>query len=393
MEVIKNLRKQMEDEEEKKLALYAMKSKFSQGRKHKEDDHPYRTHFQRDRDRIIHSTAFRRLEYKTQVFVNHEGDHYRTRLIHTIEVAQISRSIARAMKLNEDLAEAIALAHDLGHTPFGHSGEETLNEIMKDFGGFEHNRQGLRVVDLLEEKYPDFPGLNLTYEVREGIIKHETVYDKPIIDEFKPELFPTLECQIVSIADEIAFHSHDVDDGLRSDVLTEQELSEVKLWKQLYNDMVKKNPDLTPYQRQSQMVRMMINWMVTDIITETQKRIRTKGINYVDDVRTADGMLFSFSPEMEKLSTELKDFLFNKMYRHYRMIRMADKAKRIIKKLFEVYLDDPNQLPPHFKEKIKKSEGSLGEEKMQVICDYIAGMTDRFALQEYKKLFDPFERV
>ncbi len=393
MEVTKSLREHMEDEEEKNLAPYAMKSRLTKGRKYKEDDHPYRTHFQRDRDRIIHSTAFRRLEYKTQVFVNHEGDHYRTRLTHTIEVAQISRSVARAMRLNEDLAEAIALAHDLGHTPFGHSGEETLDEIMKDYGGFEHNRQGLRAVDLLEEKYPGFPGLNLTYEVREGIIKHETVYDKPQIEEFKPEIFPTLECQIVSIADEIAFHSHDVDDGLRSEVLDEKELSEAGLWRKLGEDIIKKNPDLPPYQRQSQMVRMMIDWMVTDVINQTQKRIKTEGINSVDDVRSIGEHLFSFSPEMKKLNLELKHFLFSKMYRHYRMIRMADKAKRIIKRLFEVYLDDPNQLPPHFKEKIKKSEGSLGEKKMQVICDYIAGMTDRFALQEYKKLFDPFERV
>jgi len=387
MEVNKNLREQMEELEDRVLAPYATKSKFTLGRKYKEEDHPYRTHFQRDRDRIIHSTAFRRLEYKTQVFVNHEGDHYRTRLTHTIEVAQISRSIARAMKLNEDLVEAIALAHDLGHTPFGHSGEETLNEIMKDYGGFEHNRQSLRAVDILEEKYPGFPGLNLTYEVREGIIKHETVYDRPVPAEFHPELKANLECQIVNMADEIAFNCHDVDDGLRSNVLTEEELNEVLLWKEIYQDMVKAYPDLTSYQRQGQMVRMMINRMVTDVINETENRIKRKGIKSLEDVKNAGENLFAFSSGMKKLNTQLKMFLFDKMYRHYRMIRMADKAKRTITQLFEVYLNNPDQLPPHFREKITEND------KMQVICDYLAGMTDRYALQEYKKLFDPFERV
>ncbi|KPK99283.1 MAG: deoxyguanosinetriphosphate triphosphohydrolase, partial [candidate division Zixibacteria bacterium SM23_73_2] len=275
----------------------------------------------------------------------------------------------------------------LGHTPFGHSGEETLNQIMKDYGGFEHNRQGLRVVDWLEEKYPQFPGLNLTYEVREGIIKHETTYDKPKTEEFQPEVSPTLECQVVSIADEIAFHSHDVDDGLRSEVITEDELSETKLWKNLYREMVKENPDLTSDQKQSQMVRLMIDWMVTDVISETKKRLEKEKINSADDVRSKAERIFSFSSEMKDLKNELKDFLFMKLYRHYRMIRMADKARRIINSLFGVYFDNPNQLPPHFKEKMEK------DQKMQVICDYIAGMTDRFALQEYKKLFDPFERV
>lgn len=387
METFNHIRANMEEEEERYLAPYAMKSKETLGRKYKEDDHPYRSFFQRDRDRIIHSSAFRRLEYKTQVFVNHEGDHYRTRLTHTIEVAQISRALARALKLNEDLTEAIALAHDLGHTPFGHSGEETLNEIMKAQGGFEHNRQSLRVVDLLEERYPEFPGLNLTYEVREGIIKHETIYDKPVPAEFNPKSCPTLECQVVNLADEIAYTSHDIDDGLRSMVLTEEELKEVELWRVTAEQIEKKYKNLTPYQKISQAVRMIINQEVTDAIQETTARLNKSQVKSVDEVRSYGENLLSFSPELKKLNSQLKLFLFNRMYRHYRMIRMADKAKRIITQLFQVYQNNPDQLPPHTLEKFKEHD------KMQVICDYIAGMTDRFALQEYKKLFDPFERV
>ena len=387
MESFGNLREKMEKEEEEYLASCAMKSKESRGRKYQENPHPYRTHFQRDRDRIIHSTAFRRLEYKTQVFVNHEGDHYRTRLTHTIEVAQISRSVARALRLNEDLAEAVALAHDLGHTPFGHSGEDTLNEIMKDHGGFEHNRQTLRVVDLLEEKYPEFPGLNLTYEVRESIIKHHTVYDKPIPNEFDPEKQSTLECQVVCLADEIAFNCHDVDDGLRSGVLSEDELDEVGLWKNCRDELLKRYPQLSPNKCQSQCIRMMINRLVTDLISATSTRIKMKGIRTVEDVRSAGESMVSFPSPTSKLNTQLKMFLFNKMYRHYRMVRMGDKAKRIITRLFQAYLENPDQLPPRFRAKIKQTN------KMQVICDYIAGMTDRYTVQEYKKLFDPLERV
>ncbi|MGB2697427.1 MAG: deoxyguanosinetriphosphate triphosphohydrolase [Candidatus Zixiibacteriota bacterium] len=387
MESFGNLREKMEKEEEEYLASCAMKSKESRGRKYQENPHPYRTHFQRDRDRIIHSTAFRRLEYKTQVFVNHEGDHYRTRLTHTIEVAQISRSVARALRLNEDLAEAVALAHDLGHTPFGHSGEDTLNEIMKDHGGFEHNRQTLRVVDLLEEKYPEFPGLNLTYEVRESIIKHHTVYDKPIPNEFDPEKQSTLECQVVCLADEIAFNCHDVDDGLRSGVLSEDELDEVGLWKNCRDELLKRYPQLSPNKCQSQCIRMMINRLVTDLISATSTRIKMKGIRTVEDVRSAGESMVSFPSPTSKLNTQLKMFLFNKMYRHYRMVRMGDKAKRIITRLFQAYLENPDQLPPRFRARIKQAN------KMQVICDYIAGMTDRYTVQEYKKLFDPLERV
>ncbi len=387
MELCKCLREEIEEQEEKILAPYAMKSSQAKGRRYPEENHPYRTNFQRDRDRIIHSTAFRRLEYKTQVFVNHEGDHYRTRLTHTIEVAQISRSIARALKLNEDLAEAIALVHDLGHTPFGHSGEETLNEIMKDHGGFEHNHQSLRVVDLLEEKYPNFAGLNLTYEVREGIMKHETIYDRPIPTEFNPHKKATLECQIVNLADEIAYNCHDVDDGLASDVLKEEDLNQLTLWHDVAKEAKRQYLHLSPSQRRHQIVRMMINFEVSNLISETNKKIQKYQIKTVEDVRNAGENIISFSNSTKKLNSQLKMFLFDKMYRHYRMIRMADKAKRIVTQLFEVYLNNSDQLPPSFTSKVKE------EDNMQLVCDYIAGMTDRFALQEYKKLFDPFERV
>ncbi len=380
-------REELEVQEEKTLASYAMKSSRSRGRVHREEAHPYRTDFQRDRDRIIHSTAFRRLEHKTQVFVSHEGDHYRTRLTHTIEVAQISRSIARALRLNEDLSEAIALVHDLGHTPFGHAGEETLSHIMKDHGGFEHNRQTLRVVDLLEEKYPDFPGLNLTYELREGIMKHETSYDHPIPAEFDPQKKPTLECQLVNLADEIAYYCHDVDDGLASDLLKEEELKQITLWKDLADDLPKRFARLSADQRRHQLVRKLIDFQVSDLIVETGRTIDKYGITSLEEARRADENVVKFSPSTRELNDQLRGFLFEKMYRHYRMIRMADKARRIITQLFEAYLEDSNQLPPSFRERLKQ------EDKMQLICDYIAGMTDRFALQEYKKLFDPFERV
>ena len=387
MKFVDCLREELENQEEKSLASYAMQSRQSRGRRVHEEDHPYRTNFQRDRDRIIHSTAFRRLEFKTQVFVSHEGDHYRTRLTHTIEVAQISRSIARALRLNEDLAEAIALVHDLGHTPFGHAGEETLNEIMKDHGGFEHNRQTLRVVDLLEEKYPDFPGLNLTYEVREGVMKHETIYDHPIPAEFNPDDRPTLECQLVNSADEVAYHCHDIDDGLASDLLKEEELNQITLWGDLAKNLKKQYSHLSSSQRRHQLVRTLINFEVSDLLKETKRIIQKYEIKTLEDVRNAEENIVKFSNTTKELNSQLKDFLFDKIYRHYRMIRMAGKARRIITHLFEAYLEDSNQLPPSFRQRLKD------EDQMQLICDYIAGMTDRFALQEYKKLFDPFERV
>jgi dGTPase len=381
------IRQMLEEKEKRFLSPYAQLSSQTRGRRIPEEECTIRPAFQHDRDRIIHSKSFRRLKHKTQVFLVPGGDHYRTRLTHTLEVAQISRSIARALSLNEDLAEAIALVHDVGHTPFGHAGEETLDQIMKDHGGFEHNRQTLRVVDLLEEKYTDFPGLNLTYEVREGIMKHETLYDHPIPKDFKPDQKATLECQLVSLADEIAYHCHDVDDGLASDILKEEELSRIALWSDLVKNLELRRDDLSSSQRRHQMVRLLIDFEVSDLIEETNHKLKEHRVESLEDVRTAGENVVQFSESTRNLNRQLKDFLFERMYRHYRMVRMADKARRIIARLFEVYLENSDQLPPSFRRQFKD------EDKMQLICDYIAGMTDRFALQEYKKLFDPFERV
>ncbi|MBD3381996.1 MAG: deoxyguanosinetriphosphate triphosphohydrolase [candidate division Zixibacteria bacterium] len=371
------------------LAPYAAFSKNSRGRKHSENDHPYRTCYQRDRDRIIHSAAFRRLEYKTQVFVNHEGDHYRTRLTHTLEVAQISRTIARALKLNEDLAETIALAHDLGHTPFGHAGEDILDALMKSHSekGFNHNMQSLRVVEQIERRYPGFPGLNLSYEVREGIVKHETDYDISEIEDYNPHQKPTLEAQIVDLADEIAYNCHDVDDGLWSGVLSLAEIMEVPLFNQIYKKSEKELPDLTRSKRQYHVIRLMINMEVTDLIMTTVENLKKYEIKTLDDVRRHDTKLLSFSENLERENSVLKKFLFERMYRHWRLIRMTDKARRILNALYEAYYDNPRQLPPKYAHRAE--DGS----KAQVIADYMAGMTDRFAMIEYKKLFDPFEKV
>jgi len=381
------LRNELEIIEQKTLAPYAFKSADSRGRKFDEEKHPYRTDFQRDRDRIIHSTAFRRLEYKTQVFVNHEGDHFRTRLTHTIEVSQISRTIARALRLNEDLTEAIALAHDLGHTPFGHSGEDALNELMADTGGFEHNRQSLRVIDLLERRYPQFKGLNLSYEIREGIVKHETDYDNPSHQDFRPDEAPLLECQIVNFADEIAYNAHDLDDGLESGLLSDDDVNQLGVWKELSIQVKNSYPDLPDGMRHRQVVRLLLNMEVTSVDGQSLSNIAKLGIKNIDDVRACKSKILGFSDDMLERHKEIKKFLLDRMYRHYRMVRMGDKAKRIMRELFETYLKDPNQMPSSALER----EEPLGVKKL--IADYIAGMTDRFALQEYKKLFDPFERV
>lgn len=366
------------------LAGYATCASDSRGRAFPEEEHPFRSPYQRDRDRIIHSTAFRRLEYKTQVFVIHEGDYYRTRLTHTIEVAQIARTIARALRVNEDLTEAISLAHDLGHTPFGHSGEDALRELMKSYGGYEHNRQSLRVVDKLEKHYPDFDGLNLTFEVREGIIKHITEYDTPEVKEFEPEKSPTLEAQIVNLADEIAYTSHDVDDGLKAGLISTGGLLTVRLWKELFTPIQGiKDEELAGYKA----VRNLINLLTTDLIDETQRRLKKLRIESPDEVRRKPPLV-SLSPETTRKHKELKDFLYENMYRHYRVVRMSEKAKRIMEQLFRIYLQQTRQMPPTVQEKIKH-----GEPVARVVCDYIAGMTDNFALEEYKKLFDPYTRV
>jgi len=373
---------------EEHFAPYAFKSKYTRGRMHAEKEHPYRSCFQRDRDRIVHSTAFRRLEYKTQVFVNHEGDYYRTRLTHTLEVAQIARSIARVLQLNEDLTEAIALAHDLGHTPFGHSGEDSLRKLMRLHGGFDHNTHGLRVVDILEERYPEFKGLNLSWEVREGIVKHSSLYDNPPqIKAFEPKLRPPLEAQVVDIADEIAYDNHDLDDGLTSGFLDERELRKVDLWGEISGKISKQHPHITDEMRKFQIIRHLINLQVTDLIGESEKQIKEFNIKSVEEVKHLKVRLICFSNKIRLKRKPLREFLKENLYHHYKVVRMSDKAHRFIEELFNVYLLKPGQLPPTSYHRIKR-EGAH-----RVICDYIAGMTDRYAQDEYKKLFQPYERV
>ncbi|MEE9514626.1 MAG: deoxyguanosinetriphosphate triphosphohydrolase [Candidatus Brocadiales bacterium] len=378
-------RKDIEEREERDLAGYAMKSRDSLGRKHPEEEHDYRSVYQRDKDRIIHSTAFRRLEYKTQVFVNHEGDYYRTRLTHTMEVAQISRSVARALNLNEDLAEAIGLAHDLGHTPFGHSGEEALSELMRDHGGFEHNLHGLRVVDMLEKRYPGFPGLNLCWELRESIVKHGSTGN--IITEFNPEERPLLEAQVVENADSIAYDNHDLDDSLKAGLITEDDLESVELWRYASENVEKKWNGLDKGFKKTQTIIFLINLEVTDLVKNTQRRLEDLGIRGVQDARKCKEPVVQFSPELARQKEKLQDFLNERVYRHYRVTRMADKAKRFIKELFRVYVANPRQLPPDAQYWVKEAGVHQG------ICDYIAGMTDRYAQDEYMKLFYPYERV
>ena len=380
-------RKLIEKQEKETLASYAIKSSQSQGRVYKEKEHPYRTAFQRDKDRITYSSAFRRLQYKTQVFVNHEGDHYRTRLTHTLEVLQISRTIARALNLNEDLVEAIALAHDIGHTPFGHSGEETLHKLMQGHGGFEHNSQALRIVDYLEERYPKFKGLNLSWEVREGIIRHTTTYDTPQIESFDTNKQPSLETQVVNASDEIAYNNHDLDDGITSGLISMQELAKIKLWKFVSDRINKVYPRVNKKIKRSLIIRDLINLYVTDLLNETRKRLNKYKIASPKDARESEHKVVSFSKKFNEKKEELSSFLFNSLYNHPRVIRMSDKAERFICQLFEVYLNKPKLMPDE-KLKLVKKDGVY-----KVICDYIAGMTDRFALNEYKRLFEPYERV
>ena len=370
------------------MAPYAMKSYNTRGRVHKEKEHPYRSAYQRDRDRIIHSAAFRRLEYKTQVFVNHEGDYYRTRLTHTIEVAQIARTMACALRLNVDLTEAVSLAHDLGHTPFGHSGEEALNDLMAKFGGFNHNLQGLRVVDILEERYPDFPGLNLTWEVREGIVKHSSAFDKAAkIKELAPHENPTLETQIVDNADEIAYDNHDLDDGLTSGLIKESDLEKLQIWKNILKDISQKYDKIDPERKKYLIIRSLIDMQVTDLIRQTEERLNKLKPRSSKEVKNLDKKIVSFSAQMSVLRSPLREFLMENLYHHYRVIRMSNKAKHFIQELFRLYIDRPDALPIHIQKRIAI------DGKRRSVCDYIAGMTDRYALDEYKKLFDPYEKV
>lgn len=380
-------RQQLERIEEQTLALYASKSGRSKGRAYAEDEHPYRTSFQRDRDRILHTTAFRRLEYKTQVFVNSEGDHYRTRLTHTLEVAQIGRTVARALGSNEDLVEAICLAHDLGHPAFGHAGEQTLHQMMIDHNGFDHNKQSLRIVEKLEQRYPDFPGLNLSWEVREGIVKHETEYDISSAESFDPELRGSLEAQIANAADEIAYNAHDLDDGLRAGMLDLPQVSQLEWWQVVRESIGWDGGRLDDLVRH-RMIRRLLGKLIADVIAQTHLNLEAVGADSVEAIQRLPYNVIASSTEAQAHTRELKDFLFQRLYRHHRVMRMQTKAERVIAELFQAYVDEPLQLPEKIQARLLE-ETSL----QRVVCDYIAGMTDRFALQEHAKLFDPREQV
>ena len=388
-------REDLEQQEMERLAPYAMKGRHSRGRQHPEDEHPYRTAYQRDRDRVLHTTAFRRLEYKTQVFIITEGDYYRTRLTHTLEVAQIGRTIARSLRANEDLTEAICLAHDLGHGPFGHSGETALNQLMEKHGGFDHNHQSLRIVERLERRFPDFDGLNLTWEVREGILKHETEYDRAMAFTCEPDRRGTLECQIVNAADEIAYTTADLDDGLRSGMITSYQLRDMALWREVTGALgVDAAVNLSEMDRH-RAIRHMVGREVTDLITTTDERLSAFRAESVNDVRNLPNNVIAQTETMQQHNRELKDFLYHNMYRHWRVMRMASKAQRLLSRLFRLYLAEPWLLPDRVQERLAAAGAAVGDPDSpeRVICDYLAGMTDRYAQQEHQKLFDPLERV
>ncbi len=377
------------------LADYAINDENTRGRKHPEEQPGYRGQFQRDRDRIIHSTAFRRLEYKTQVFVNHEGDLFRTRLTHSIEVAQIARSIARTLRLNEDLTEAIALAHDLGHTPFGHAGQDALNKCMKEYGGFEHNLQSLRVVDQLECRYAEFSGLNLCFETREGILKHCSPINAGKLGEIGERFIngkqPSLEAQLTNLADEIAYNNHDIDDGLRAGLLNIDQLTEVQLFKRYYDLVVSHYPDLRDRRLTHEVIRRMINHQVSDLIETSISLIRQADPRVPDDIRHCDQALIQFSAEMREFNLELKRFLRQNLYLHYKVHRMTTKARKIIRDLFDAFMDDYRLLPPehqgHYLSNQEKT-GTAGAARS--IADYIAGMTDRYAIGEHMRVLNPY---
>ena len=378
------------------LAPYAATDANSRGRRHAEPGPLYRGEHQRDRDRIIHSAAFRRLEYKTQVFVNHEGDLFRTRLTHSIEVAQIARSIARAMRLNEDLTEAIALAHDLGHTPFGHAGQDALNECMKAFGGFEHNLQSLRVVDELEERYAAFRGLNLTFEAREGILKHCSLPKArelgDVGERFLTRQQPSLEAQLTNLADEIAYNSHDVDDGLRAGLITLEQLDGIELFRALFEEVRAGHPDLSERRAIHEVVRRMINRQVVDLIETSQAALDATQPADIEAVRRQEAPLIRFSGDMQRQNLELKRFLREHLYRHYRVHRMSAKAARVIRALFEAFFDDIRLLPDEARAHARRLGEQQGEAgRARAVADYVAGMTDRYAITEYERVYNPRE--
>jgi dGTPase len=380
------------------LAPYAARDDRSRGRRYPEPKPEFRSEYQRDRDRIIHSNAFRRLVYKTQVFVNHEGDLYRTRVTHSIEVAQIARSVARALGVNEPLTEAICLAHDLGHTPFGHAGQDALNECMRPYGGFEHNLQSLRVVDELEERYAEFPGLNLTFECREGILKHCSARAAQELGElgerFLKRTQPGLEAQIANVADEIAYNNHDVDDGIRAQLVDLEELRETRLFRRQLEIVTAKYPDLGERRLIHEVIRRMINYIVVDLIRTSQARLEAAQPASIDQVRSQPEPLIALSDAAREEHTELMQFLRERLYRHYKVLRMTAKARRVLKELFEAFLTDIQLMPPEHRDAATRAETSQGAAgRARAVADYIAGMTDRYAILEHRRIFDPAERT
>ncbi len=380
------------------LARYACRPDRTRGRIYPEPESETRTPFQRDRDRIIHCSAFRRLKYKTQVFVYHDGDHYRTRLTHTLEVAQIARTLARALMVNEDLAEAVALAHDLGHTPFAHMGEVYLAKCMAPYGGFDHNDQSLRVLTALEKRYPRWPGLNLTWETLEGVVKHNgPVTEKPnymleqVLDkaDLEIESHASLEAQVAAIADDIAYNNHDVEDGLRAGLFTMDDLMSVKLLADIKERVLDVYPDLTDHYLVHEMIREMIGAMVNDVLMETRKRLEKLGPETVDEVRWAGVQLVAFSDTMRKRVDELRDFLFQHMYRHYTVNRIWLKVEKIIPDLYKAFFETPKVFPDHWQRRVEEAGGLNNDiARARIVCDYIAGMTDRYAIREHERLFD-----
>ena len=381
-------RQSLEADEDRRLAPYAVRSGATLGREHPDSEAAYRTAFQKDRDRVIHANAFRRLEAKTQVLVVTEGDHYRTRLTHTLEVAQVGRTMARALGCNEDLTETIALAHDLGHPPFGHAGEEELDLLMQDDGGFNHNAQSLRVVTTLELRYPSFPGLNLTWEAREGIVKHETTYDASDWTGYRPEWRPSLEAQIVNLADEAAYNAHDLDDGLRSGLLDPRELFEVAAVRRQAGALGL-DPTRFGDRERYHLVRELLGWEVTDAVHTTARRLTGAGVESLADVRAAGELLAVHSAEARAELDELKKHLYDRLYMHYRVLRMVGKARRLLRELFGAYLEAPGTLPPGV---VQRGE-EVGVGLPRTVCDWVAGMTDRFAMDEHSRIHDPRTRA
>ena len=378
------------------LAPCAAHPSETRGRQWDEPVHPYRDEFQRDRDRIIHSSAFRRLVYKTQVFVNHEGDLYRTRATHSLEVSQIGRTVARAIGLNEHLTEAICLAHDLGHTPFGHAGQDTLNACMRDYGGFEHNLQSLRVVDELEEKYADFPGLNLTFETREGILKHCSARNAGALGDigrrFLERTQPGLEAQLADLVDAIAYNNHDVDDGLRAGLIELDQMRTVQLFRDQYDAVAGAYPGIEERRLVHETVRRMINVVVTDVIDQTRRNLDEARPDSIDAVRAVGRRLVDFSPEIAEQHLELKQFLRRGLYQHYRVLRATRKAQRVLRDLFEAFFADVQLLPPVYADNARDFEAREGPAgRARAIADYLAGMTDRFAIAESRRVFEPGE--